>query len=78
MAIGAQKLVERSIVPNFKNNRYSVFMLNIASLKNKITDLKLDVYAQVADHICLVETWIDPNRNVLFKLPERYFLNFNI
>ena len=66
-----EKLVERSIVPNYKENSFSVFMLNIASLKNKITDLKLDMYAQVADHICLVETWIDPKSIIVFNLPER-------
>ena len=46
-------------------------MLNIASLKNKIIDLKSDIHAQVADHICVVETWIDPNTTYNFDIPGR-------
>ena len=49
-------------------------MLNIASLKNKIIDLKSDIHAQVADHICIVETWLDPNTTYNFDIPGRYIL----
>ena len=68
-----QNLVQRSIVPSFKNNHFSIFMVNIASLSNKIIDLKNDVYAQVSDHICVVETWLDPNTNYIFNIPGRSF-----
>ena len=68
-----QNLVQRSIVPSFKNNHFSIFMVNIASLSNKIIDLKNDVYAQVSDHICVVETWLDPNTNYIFDIPGRSF-----
>ena len=56
-----ENLVQRSIVPSFKNNHFSIFMVNVASLANKIIDLTNDVYAQVSDHICVVETWLSPN-----------------
>ena len=49
-----ENLIQRSIVPSYKENRFNIFMLNIASLKNKIIDLKSDIHAQVADHICIV------------------------
>ena len=67
-----QKLVERSIVPFYKSNHFSVFMLNVGSLKNKITDLESDPYAQMSDHICVVETWIDPNVDHSFIIQGRY------
>ena len=67
-----ENLVKRSIVPFYKANHFSVFMLNIDSLPNKILDLKNDPYAQVADHLCLVETWLDPNIENSFKIPGRY------
>ena len=69
-----ENLVQRSIVPSYKENRFNIFMLNIASLKNKITDLKSDIHAQVADHICVVETWLDPNTTYNFDIPGRYIL----
>ena len=38
-----ENLVQRSIVPSYKNNHFSVFMLNIASLQSKVSDLTNDV-----------------------------------
>ena len=66
-----EKLVERSIVQSFKENHFSIFMVNINSLPKKIIDLTNDVYAQAADHICIVETWLDPNTNYSFEIPGR-------
>ena len=66
-----EKLVERSIVQSFKENHFSVFMVNINSLPNKIIDLTNDVFAQVSDHICVCETWLDPNTNYSFEIPGR-------
>ena len=66
-----EKLVERSIVPSFKENHFSIFMVNINSLPKKIIDLTNDVFAQVSDHICIVETWLDPNTNYSFEIPGR-------
>ena len=48
-------------------------MVNIASLQNKMTDLTNDVYAQMSDHICLVETWLNPDTDYNFDIPERTF-----
>ena len=73
-----KKLVERSIVPFYKDNHFSVFMLNIKSLPNKITDLKIDNHAQMSDHICIVETWLDPNIENNFILPGRYVFSVKI
>ena len=65
-----EKLVQRSIISNYKNNHYSVFMLNIASIQNKLIDLEKDIHAQVSDHICVVETWLDKNSDC--SLTGRY------
>ena len=48
-------------------------MINIASLQNKIIDLSKDVYAQVSDHLCVVETWLQQNTDYQFNLPEKTF-----
>ena len=67
-----ENLVNRSIVSLYKEKHVNIFMVNIASLQNKIIDLTNDVYAQVSDHICVVETWLDANTNYSFDIPERY------
>ena len=62
-------LVERSIVPQFKKNGFSIFMLNIASVKNKGFDLKNDIFAQASDHICVVDTCLKPHNDNNFDIP---------
>ena len=47
-------------------------MVNIASLQNKIIDLTKDIVAQASDHVCVVETWLDPNKQYEFDIPQRY------
>ena len=71
-----ENLVLRSIVPNYKANNFSVFMVNIASLQNKLIDLTNDIYAQVSDHICVVETWLNSNTEYSLNIPERYDYSF--
>ena len=66
-----ENLVQRSIVQSYKEKHFSVFMVNINSLSNKIIDLSNDVFAQVSDHICLVETWLDSNKNYSINIPGR-------
>ena len=73
-----QNLVRRSIVPSYKENHFSVFMVNINSLKNKIIDLTNDIYAQVSDHICVVETWLDPNTSYNIDIAGRSFDHVSI
>ena len=48
-------------------------MVNINSLQNKIVDLTNDVYAQVSDHICVVETWLNTNTDYDFNIPGKTF-----
>ena len=60
-----ENLVLRSIVPNYKTNHF-------ASLQNKLIDLTNDIYAQVSDHICVVETWLNSNTEYSLNIPERY------
>ena len=67
-----KRLVERSIVPSYKDKHFDVFMINIASLQNKIVDLQKDFFAEVSDHICVVETWLDKKTNYNFNIPGRY------
>ena len=66
-----KNLVNRSIVPSYKENHFCVFMVNIQSLENKIVDLTNDVYASKADHICVVETWLKKNRKNDLTIPDR-------
>jgi hypothetical protein len=67
-----KNLVERSIVQAYKENHFNIFMVNIRSLKNKIIDLEKDIYAQKADHICTVETWLDPKYENDLRMEERF------
>ena len=67
-----ENLVQRSIVPNYKRNHFSVFMVNISSLQNKLIDLRNDIYAQVSDHICVVETWLNSSTEYSLNIPGRY------
>ena len=66
-----ENLIQRSIVKNYENNHFAIFMLNIDSLQNKIIDLKSDIYAKVSDHICHVETWLDKNIDYNIIIPGR-------
>ena len=71
-----EKLQERSIVPSYENMSFSFFILNIRSLSKHFVDLKNDMFAQKSDHICVVETWIEPDAfdiSNLFQLPEKAF-----
>ena len=69
------KLVERSIIQSYHENHFAIFMVNIGkTLKNKLVDLQLDAsFAQKADHICVVETWIDPKAQIDINMPGRTF-----
>ena len=69
-----KNLVEKSIVQSYKENHFSIFMVNIRSLRNKIIDLEKDIYAQKADHICVVETWLNPNYRNDLTMEERLVL----
>ena len=69
-----KNLVERSIVPSYEENHFCVFMINIQSLENKTIDLKNDIYATKADHICVVETWLDPKKETDIHINERTLL----
>ena len=48
-------------------------MVNIASLQNKIINLANDVYAQLSDLICVVETWLNPDTGYTFDIPGKTF-----
>ena len=71
-------LVNRSIVPSYRNNHFSIFMVNIQSLENKIVDLTNDIYASKSDHVCVVETWLKKNKKNNLNIPDRcvYFVKF--
>ena len=67
-----RNLVQRSIVPKYKKHHFHVFMINIASLQNKLIDLMNDIFAKVSDHICVVETWLNSNTEYSLNIPGRY------
>ena len=69
------KLDARSIVPKYEEMSFDFFVLNIRSLSKHFADVNVDMFAQKSDHICLLETWIDPETVDVndFVLPERTF-----
>ena len=68
-------LEERDIAPSFHDIHFDYFVLNISSLSKHFIDLKLDNYAQNSDNICVVETWLDPEKHNIsnFNIPEKSF-----
>ena len=69
------KLDARSIVPKYEEMSFDFFVLNVRSLSKHFADVNVDMFAQKSDHICLLETWIDPETVDVndFQLPERTF-----
>ena len=39
---------------------FDFFLLNVRSLRKHFDDLIIYMFAQKSDHICMLETWIDP------------------
>ena len=68
-----ENLVQRSIVPSFQDKCLNIFMVNIQSLENKTIDLSKDIYATKADHICIVETWLNPKKENNLRIDDRVF-----
>ena len=58
------KLKERCIVSSYHKMQYSFFVLNIRSLSKHLVDICHDMYANKSEHVCLVETWLDPSMNI--------------
>ena len=44
----------------FKSMKFDFFVLNVRSFSKHVQDVYHDMYAQKSEHICLMETWIDP------------------
>ena len=66
-------LRERSIVPSFEGLHFNFFVLNIRSWNKHCIDLANDIYATKSDHICVVETWINPEHYVFCNFQDRTF-----
>ena len=69
-----EKLVKRSIVQSYHDNKFCAFMVNmpcLLSLENKIKFLKADTIAPKADHICIVETCLYPTEENQANFPDR-------
>ena len=68
-------LAKRDIVPSYRNMHFDFFVLNVRSLSKHLVDLKNDMYAQRSDHICVVESWIDPETHFIddFTMSGRSF-----
>ena len=54
-------LEQRCVSSSLKEMKFNFFVLNIRSFSKHAKDICQDIYAKNSDHICLVETWIDPN-----------------
>ena len=67
------KLKERSIVPSYEDLHFSFFVVNIRSLYKHFIDLERDIFAQRSKHICIVETWIEPETTVDFQISGKSF-----
>ena len=54
---------------------FDFFVLNVSSLSKHLIDVKKDMHAQRADHICLVETWISPQKHKIddYAIAKRSF-----
>ena len=54
---------------------FSFFVLNVSSLSKHYVDLKDDMFAIRSDHVCIVETWIDPDKENIarYNIPDRSF-----
>ena len=65
----------RSINHFYENMQFRFFVMNIRSLSKHLIDLKHDMYAQKSSHICVVETWIDPETfdDSEFQMPGKSF-----
>ena len=68
-------LESRDIAPSYKNIHFDYFVLNVSSLTKHFIDLKLDIYAQKSDNICVVETWLDTEEQNInrFQIPGKSF-----
>ena len=69
------RLDTRSIVPLYENMHFKFFVLNVQSLSKHFQDIMKDMFAQKSDHVCLLETLIDPKNVVYndFEMSERSF-----
>ena len=62
------RLNERSIVGDFKNEQFDLYMINVdGKCKDWLLDLEADPYAQRSKIVAVVETWIDPNEESEIK-----------
>ena len=50
------------LLTSFDTMKFSFFVLNVSSLSKHYVDLKDDMFAIRSDHVCIVETWIDPEK----------------
>lgn len=67
------KLKNRCILPSFEGIHFNFFVLNIRSWNKHCIDLANDIYASKSDHICVVETWINPEYDVSCNFQDRTF-----
>ena len=49
-------------------------MANVDSLRNKLIDITTDIQANASHHICVVETWLERNKEYNLNIPGRYVL----
>ena len=46
-------------------------MANVASLRNKMIDITNDIQANASHHICVVETWLEMNKEYNLSICTR-------
>ena len=70
-----EDLNKRDITPSFRKMKFSFFVLNVSSLSKHYVDLKDDMFALRSDYVCIVETWIDPEKENIarYNIPDRSF-----
>ena len=64
-----QMLEDRDIAPSYDSMHFTFYVANIRGLKKHMPDISHDMFAQRSDHICLVETSLEP--------PNTHYLVFD-
>ena len=65
-----QKLEKRCIVSHEKAKKFNIFYANAQNLNHHLLDIQTDIHANQSDLICLVETWMDPDKPLQWKEKE--------
>ena len=61
-------LNERNIIPQFEQEHFDIFMVNVNRLKKNLIDLEHNPFASKSRIVAVVETWLTPEEHVISPL----------